>query len=121
MRNRKLIDNISLNESLNTPVPFKWTTDTKIPDYLYAQFDIDGTKYGVIISKTNMYGLYMVNIGYIPNTSMKLLKIMPGHMIKVLSTTFQIIQSAFPHIRNFAEGFAIKLPGNLQKIFYSYF
>lgn len=52
---------IDLGEALNSPVEFYMTDDTKMPNEIYAAYELNGTDYGMSLVRSQWAGTYIFN------------------------------------------------------------
>lgn len=56
-------EELLLTEALNNPVEYYMTDDTKMPDGIFAAFDIDGGKYIMNLVQSDNQGVYLFDVG----------------------------------------------------------
>lgn len=103
--------NIELTESLNTPQEYYMTDDTKMPNSIYAAFDIDGDKYIMSLEQTSDTGVFVLEIGKTGSTGgktywWKFHK--PNHILPVLATAMHFVQSSTAWLGPKMKGIAVQ-------------
>jgi hypothetical protein len=92
-------DNL-LNESLNTPVEFYLTDDTRLPVRIYGAFTIDEDTYGMSLEKSDHDGIYLLKMyRVLAKKPRKWSFRKPSHVRPALSTLLKFVEASIPFIK----------------------
>ena len=101
-----------IQESLDSPIEFYMTDDTKMPKEIYATFDIDGTQYGMSLIYTLYDKVYMLDMYRIVNVKKRSWSfIKPQHIRKCLSSLIKFMEASYPFLQSKMNGIIIDIPG----------
>lgn len=108
----KYLQEAYLEESLNTPVEFYLTDDTKMPREIYAAFEVSGSPYGISLIKTKYDKVYMLDLYRIVNVKKRSWSFLSSkHIRPALSTVLKFMEASFPFIQQHLDGVIINIPG----------
>lgn len=99
-----------LTEALNNPVEYYMTDDTKIPESIYAAFDIDGSKYIMSLVQSDDAGVYLFEVGKTSSNGGKTLWWRfhdKKHMLPVMATAMNFLQASTAWMQGKVKGIAI--------------
>ena len=99
-----------LTEALNNPVAYYMTDDTKIPESVYAAFNVDGDNYIMSLVQTEDTGIYLFEVGKTSSNGGKTLWWRfhnKKHMLPVMATAMNFLQAATAWIQGKIKGIAI--------------
>lgn len=100
MRSFKDVYENNLHESLNTPIQFYLTDDTKLPKRIAATFKIDETEYGMSLEESQFKHTYILKFYRIANKIGRLWKFShKSHILPCLSTLLKFLESATPFMQ----------------------
>lgn len=103
---------ISLEESLNTPIEFYLTDDTRLPSRVYGVFDIDDVKYGMSLEESDHTGIYILSMYRIlAKKPRKWSFKTPSHIRPALSTLLKFIESCVPFVKSKMKAVMIPVSG----------
>lgn len=101
-----------LTESLNDPLEFYMTEDTKMPREIYSAFELDGIQYGMSLILTKYDKVYMLDFYRIVNVKKRSWSFYkPNHVRKCLSTVIKFMESCYPFLQAKMDGMIIEIPG----------
>jgi hypothetical protein len=101
-----------IKESLDSPIEFYMTDDTKMPKEIYAAIEHDGVQYGMslILSEyDNVYTLDFYRIVSVKKRFWSFYK--PNHIRPMLSTVIKFMEACYPFVQVKMKGILIDLPG----------
>lgn len=99
-----------LTEALNTPVEYYMTDDTKMPESIYAAFEIDGGNYIMSLVQTEDKGVYLFEVGKTSSSGGKTLWWRfhdKSHMLPVMATAMNFLQASTAWMQGKVNGIAI--------------
>jgi hypothetical protein len=103
-----------LEESLNTPVEFYMTDDTKMPREIHAAYEIDGNKYGISLVLTKTNRVYMLDMYRIRNNQKRYWTFVKSQDIrKSLSTIIKFMEACYPFLEGKVDGILVNIPGKI--------
>ena len=109
-----------LEESLNTPIEFYLTDDTKLPKEIFGSYNIDGVDYGISLVETKYDKVYMLDLYRIVNVKKRSWSfINQKHIRPSLSTVIKFVEACYPFIQQRVEGIIIEIPGKVGSEKYS--
>jgi hypothetical protein len=107
----KAAEDVILTESLNNPVEYYMTDDTKMPDSIFAAFDIDGNKYIMSLVRSDDAGVYLFEVGRTTPKGGKTLWWRfhnNSDIVQVLATSLNFIQASTAWMGDKIKGVAIQ-------------
>ena len=99
-----------LTEALNNPVEYYMTDDTKMPESIFAAFDIDGKHYIMSLVQSDDKGVYMFEVGKTSDSGGKTLWWRfhdKSHMLPVMATAMNFLQASTAWMQGKVKGIAI--------------
>lgn len=100
----------TLVESLDSPVEYFMTDDTKIPGEIYAKFELNGKPYTISLTETNTQGIYMLNMGKLMNKNVMWWKYhSPNDILPALSTLLHFSESSMFFLGTRVKGIIFRL------------
>jgi hypothetical protein len=110
-RLEKFIENKELNESLQTPLEFFMTDDTKMPREIYSAFELDGIQYGMSLVETKYNKVYSLEFYRIVNVKKRFWSFYKTtHVRPILSTIIRFFEACHPFVHHRMHGIIIELP-----------
>lgn len=101
-----------LNESLDSPVEFYMTDDTKMPNEIYGAFKINDEDYGISLIKSKYDKVYVLELYRIVNVKKRTWSFKnPKHIRPALSTVIKFVEATYPFIQAKVHGIIIDIPG----------
>lgn len=109
---QKFYDIAVINESLDTPVEFHLTDDTRLPHRIYGVFDLGEDKYGMSIEISDHDGIYLLTFHRIlAKKPRKWSFKKPSHIRPCLSTLLKFVEACIPFIKSKMKGLIAQIPG----------
>jgi len=98
-----------LTESLNTPVEFFITDDTKIPERIAGLCTINGTTYGMSLEKSTFHKIYILSFYRVLNVKPRYWSFRkPTDIRPALSTVLKFVEGSIPFLKPHMDGIIIK-------------
>lgn len=101
----------SLNEALDSPVEFYMTDDTKMPNEIYAAFQVSESDYGMSLIKSQWKDVYVLELYYIVNKKRRKWRVkQKGDLKYCLSSVIKFFEACQPFLGNKLKGIIMDLP-----------
>jgi hypothetical protein len=108
----KFSENGFIKESLDSPIEFYMTDDTKMPKEIFAAIDHDGTSYGMSLILSDYDGVYILDFYRIVNVKKRFWSFFkPNHIRPMLSTVIKFMEACYPFVMVKMKGILIVIPG----------
>ena len=108
----KFSENEFINESLDSPIEFYMTDDTKMPKEIYAAIEHDGVQYGMSLIQSDYDNVYTLDFYRIVSVKKRFWSFYkPNHIRPMLSTIIKFMEACYPFVQVRMKGILIDIPG----------
>jgi hypothetical protein len=104
-----------LQESIDSPIEFYMTEDTKMPREIYAAFKINDEDYGASLILSQWDNVYLLDVYRVVKVKKRMWQFKSSADIRQgLSTAIKFFESCYPFIKQKMDGVIIQLPAKKQ-------
>lgn len=101
-----------IKESLDSPIEFYMTDDTKMPKEIYAAIEHDGVQYGMSLIQSDYDNVYNLDFYRIVSVKKRFWSFQkPNHIRPMLSSIIKFMEACYPFVQVKMKGILIDIPG----------